>query len=227
LQLTVTKQKSAAGGRKRDAARSTREPVNDADEQPSVKPLSQKDSGAYYTPDGVAETLLHWALRSESDRLLDPSCGDGRFIAGHRNSVGIEQDSAAGKLASQRAPWASIHEGDFFDWASTTTERFDCAAGNPPFIRYQTFKGEIRNLATKLCARAGAHFSGLSSSWAPFLVATATLLKPGGRMAFVVPAEIGHAPYSAPLIEYLASHFAVLHIVAVKDALVCRVPVGP
>jgi tRNA1(Val) A37 N6-methylase TrmN6 len=219
LQLTVTKQKSAAGGRKRDAARSTREPVNDADEQPSVKPLSQKDSGAYYTPDGVAETLLHWALRSESDRLLDPSCGDGRFIAGHRNSVGIEQDSAAGKLASQRAPWASIHEGDFFDWASTTTERFDCAAGNPPFIRYQTFKGEIRNLATKLCARAGAHFSGLSSSWAPFLVATATLLKPGGRMAFVVPAEIGHAPYSAPLIEYFASHFAVLHIVAVRDKL--------
>jgi hypothetical protein len=38
-------------------------------------------------------------------------------------------------------------------------------------------------------------------------------------MAFVVPAEIGHAPYSAPLIEYFASHFAVLHIVAVRDKL--------
>jgi tRNA1(Val) A37 N6-methylase TrmN6 len=217
LQITISNRKRSAG--ERDAAGSANDSLHEDAEQSFVKPLSQKDSGAYYTPDGVAETLLHWALRTESDRLLDPSCGDGQFIAGHRNSVGIEQDEAAGKVAAQRAPWASIHKGDFFVWAATTKDRFDCAAGNPPFIRYQTFKGEVRERAAKLCARAGANFSGLSSSWAPFLVATATLLKPGGRMAFVVPAEIGHAPYSAPLIEYFASHFAVLHIVAVRDKL--------
>jgi adenine-specific DNA-methyltransferase len=34
-----------------------------------------------------------------------------------------------------------------------------------------------------------------------FLVTTASLLKQGGRLAFVVPAEIGHAPYAAPLVE--------------------------
>ncbi|MFM0285078.1 Eco57I restriction-modification methylase domain-containing protein [Paraburkholderia megapolitana] len=182
-------------------------------------PLSQKEAGAYYTPDAVTESLLSWALRSESDRLLDPSCGDGRFIAGHRNSVGIEQDLAASELAMTRAPWALVHEGDFFAWASNTPERFECAAGNPPFIRYQTFKGEVRDRAMSLCSRVGAKFSGLSSSWAPFLVATASLLQPGGRLAFVVPAEIGHAPYSAPLIEYLSAHFAVVHIVAVRDKL--------
>ncbi|MFP3480409.1 N-6 DNA methylase, partial [Burkholderia sp. SIMBA_057] len=88
-------------------------------------PLSQKESGAYYTPDVVTESLLSWALRSESDRLLDPSCGDGRFIAGHRNSVGIEQDLAASKLAMERAPWALVHDGDFFAWASNTPERFE------------------------------------------------------------------------------------------------------
>ncbi|KAA1012624.1 SAM-dependent DNA methyltransferase [Paraburkholderia panacisoli] len=184
-----------------------------------MKPLSQKESGAYYTPDAVTESLLRWALRSEHDRLLDPSCGDGRFIAGHRNSVGIEQDLAASKQAMERAPWALVHDGDFFAWASNTQERFECAAGNPPFIRYQTFKGDVRDRALRLCAQVGAKFSGLSSSWAPFLVATASLLQPGGRMAFVVPAEIGHAPYSAPLIEYLAAHFAVLHVVAVRDKL--------
>lgn len=180
---------------------------------------NQKTSGAYYTPDAVADTLLHWALRSEHDRLIDPSCGDGQFIAGHRNSVGIEQNAAAAQGASDRAPWARVHEGDFFAWASNTQERFDCAAGNPPFIRYQTFKGEVREMAMRLCAYAGVKFSGLASSWAPFLVATATLLKPGGRMAFVVPAEIGHAPYAAPLIEYLVAHFAVVHVVAVRDKL--------
>lgn len=179
--------------------------------------LSQKHAGAYYTPDPVVSTLLNWAIREDDDRLLDPSCGDGRFIAGHRNAVGIEQDPGAISTAVERAPWALVHEGDFFAWAGETAERFECAAGNPPFIRYQTFKGTTRERALSLCGRHGAEFTGLASSWAPFLVATATLLKPGGRMAFVVPAEIGHAPYAAPLLKYLVAHFATVQIVAVLE----------
>ncbi len=183
------------------------------------RPLSQKEAGAYYTPDPVVSSLVSWAVRGQDDRLLDPSCGDGRFIAAHRNAVGIEQDSAAARAAISRAPWALVHDGDFFAWAGETPERFECAAGNPPFIRYQTFKGLTRARALELCARLGANFSGLASSWAPFLVATAGLLKPGGRLAFVVPAEIGHAPYAAPLLEYLVGHFSTVHVVAVREKL--------
>lgn len=176
-----------------------------------------KELGAYYTPPQVVNTLVRWAVRAEADRMLDPSCGDGRFLAAHQNSVGIEQDGAAAHEATERAPGALVHEGDFFSWAAHTAERFECAAGNPPFIRYQTFKGDVREQAISLCARLGARFSGLSSSWAPFLVATAGLLKPGGRLAFVVPAEIGHAPYSAPLLEYLVGNFDCVHVVAFRE----------
>ncbi|MEX2198702.1 MAG: hypothetical protein WD886_07810 [Burkholderiales bacterium] len=49
------------------------------------------------------------------------------------------------------------------------------------------------------------------------MVATASLLKPGGRMAFVVPAEIGHAPYAAPLIRYLLARFADVRLLAVRE----------
>ena len=38
-------------------------------------------------------------------------------------------------------------------------------------------------------------------------------------MAFVVPAELGHAPYAASLIDYLASHFSVVKIIAIRDKL--------
>ena len=38
-------------------------------------------------------------------------------------------------------------------------------------------------------------------------------------MAFIVPAEIGHAPYAAPLLEFLASHFDVVQIIAIRDKL--------
>ena len=91
--------------------------------------------GRVLHPRSVVVSLLKWAIRHEQDRLLDPSCGDGGFIAGHRNAVGIEQDSQATQTAVSRAPWALVHEGDFFSWAAETAERFDCAAGNPPFIR--------------------------------------------------------------------------------------------
>lgn len=180
---------------------------------------SQKHSGAYFTPEDVARALVSWACRSATDRMLDPSCGDGQFLAHHANSVGIEQNPLSAQQAIASAPGALVHEGDFFTWAAETSERFECAAGNPPFIRYQTFKGVVRERALSLCRSLGAEFSGLASSWAPFLVAAAGLLKPGGRMAFVVPAEIGHAPYSAPLLEYLVANFGLVHIMAVRAKL--------
>jgi len=180
---------------------------------------ARKERGAYYTPEAVVSTLLRWAVRDRADRLLDPSCGDGRFIVGHANSVGVEQDAAAAVLAETRAPQAKVHTAEFFSWAEEARERFDCAAGNPPFIRYQRFRGDVRGKALALCARLGAHFSGLTSSWAPFLVVAASLLRRGGRMAFVTPAEIGHAPYAVPLLEYLVRHFDYVHIIAVRSKL--------
>ena len=176
----------------------------------------QKRTGALYaTRRGACARRVGGARFTRAD--VDPSCGDGRFLAAHDRSVGVEQDPTVYALARQRAPWSEIFEADFFAWASSTTQRFECAAGNPPFIRYQRFTGETRQRALTLRAALGAPFSALTSSWAPFLVATAALLKPGGRMAFVVPAEIGHAPYAAPLLKYLVDHFAKVHLTAVRN----------
>ena len=96
-----------------------------------LKPeLSQKRSGAYFTPTAVAASLVAWACQRLADRLLDPACGDGEFIALHAASVGIEQNPASAQAAIMRAPAALVHEGDFFAWAAETVERFECAAGN-------------------------------------------------------------------------------------------------
>lgn len=109
-----------------------------------------KAIGSYYTPTSVAQTLVRWAVRRRSDRLLDPSCGDGQFLYLHPNSIGVEQDPQAAILASHRAPGCIVHVEDFFSYANSTKERFDCAAGNPPFIRYQKFAGETRARAKPL-----------------------------------------------------------------------------
>jgi adenine-specific DNA-methyltransferase len=180
---------------------------------------NQKCYGAYYTPHDAVQSLVRWAVRGESERMLDPSCGDGRFLMWHRSSVGVEQDPKASAIAHERAPWSVIYEGDFFTWADETGERFECAAGNPPFIRYQRFAGDVRERALTLSAWLGVDFTALTSSWAPFLVVTASLLKRGGRMAFVVPAEIGHCQYAPPLIRYFLDHFETFHLVAVQQKI--------
>jgi adenine-specific DNA methylase len=179
----------------------------------------KKQTGSFYTPNAAVRSLIRWVVRSPKDRLLDPSCGDGRFLALHECSTGVELDHSAAVAARAQARKATVHEREFFQWAATTAERFDCVAGNPPFIRYQRFSGDVRARALRLCSRLGAHFSSLTSSWAPFLVAATGLLRPGGRLAFVVPAEIGHAPYAVPLLEYLVRHFASVQVIAIREKI--------
>ncbi len=178
-----------------------------------------KRHGQFFTPPHVAATLVRWALRSPTDRILDPSCGDGEFIAIHEHAVGCELDAAHAATARERAPAALVHGGDFFTWADETHERFEAIVGNPPFIRYQGFTGEIRDRALSQAKRFGADLPALTSSWAPFVAASALLLRPGGRMAFVVPAEIGHASYAVPLIEALCAAFGEVVLVAVREKI--------
>lgn len=182
---------------------------------PTLCPQKRKRFGAYFTPDQVAQSLVRWVVRSSSDRLLDPACGDGRFLRCHRGSVGIEVDPHHAVEASR---WGgTVIVADFFSWAEATASRFDCIVGNPPFIRYQAFSGDTRARAQRLCGAAGLRVSGLSSSWLPFVVVSESLLVPGGRMAFVVPAEVGHSTYSSQLLSFLTSRFSDVRVIAIKD----------
>lgn len=179
-----------------------------------------KELGAFYTPREVAGFLADWASRSNSSaHVLDPSCGDGRFLLGLENGVGVDIDAAAVAATRQKLSPARILHDDFFRWALATDERFSAAVGNPPFIRYQRFAGEVRVRAQELCRRSGADVTGLSSSWAPFVVGASSLLTAGGRVAFVVPAEIGYAVYARPVLEWLLNSFGRVDVVAVRRKL--------
>jgi hypothetical protein len=77
----------------------------------------------------------------------------------------------------------------------------------------------MRARALEQSAAFGAVLPEVTSSWAPFIAASSLLLEPGGRIAFVVPAEIGHASYSAPLVEALCAKFERVAVVALREKL--------
>ncbi len=170
----------------------------------------EKVLGAIYTPPRVAAALTRWAVRSGSDAGLDPSCGEGVFMSAARTRLadlggrtpqclGVDIDHVS---ANQTGAICS----DFFAWAGTAPKQ-DVILGNPPFIRSHLFPESSRKLAFSAMERLGLHPSRLMSTWAPFLAICSGLLKPGGRLAMVIPEELLAVGYAKEMREYLLRRF--------------------
>jgi len=184
-----------------------------------------KTLGAYYTDAQIADFLVWWAIRSARNTVMDPCFGGGVFLRSAcdrltelggqpTNQVfGVEIDpdvytQIADKLSDEfgvRKPNLLLY--DFFDIDPTVVYQVDTIVGNPPFIRYQRFSGDARKRALMRAAEQGVHLTELASSWAPFLVHSIAMLRQGGRLAMVIPAEIGHAAYALPVLDYLPKSF--------------------
>lgn len=184
-----------------------------------------KAFGAYYTDRAIAEFIVRWAVRDRADLLLDPSSGGGVFLEAalahldrlggqaQEQVFGVELDphvhaTVSQELAEQyRINVDHLLNSDFFDVEVGQLPAFDAVVGNPPFIRYQSFASAGRDKALSRARGQGVHISRLASSWAPFLVYSAAMLKPGGRLGMVAPMELGHAGYAQPVIEFLTRTF--------------------
>ena len=188
--------------------------------------------GGYYTPTSVARWLTSWAIRSGDDRILEPSCGDGTFLAsaisvlqsyenGNAKITGIELMPDEAKKSSQKIsknPFANVICDDFFNWLrATKTASYDVIIGNPPFIRYQHFPEPSRSLAMAFMEAQGLRPNRLTNIWVPFVVASINLLRKGGRLAMVLPAELLQVTYAAQLRQYLADSFEKISIFSCNE----------
>ena len=81
--------------------------------------------GQIFTPEPVVRAML--ALRRNTGRVLEPSCGDGAFLRHLPGAVGLELDP------DHCPPGAKAI--DFF--AYPEREQFDTIIGNPPYVRFQ------------------------------------------------------------------------------------------
>ncbi len=182
----------------------------------------RKARGAFFTPAEVARFIVGWAVRSPSDAVLEPSCGEAVFLheaGGHQAHlgplVGVELHDASAREAERtlRAQGisADVHAGDFFLHEEFGT--YDAAVGNPPYVRYQGWTGTARSASRAAALRAGVNLTNLASSWAAFTVHSALHLKAGGRLGLVLPAELLTVNYAAPVRRFLLEHFSSVSLV--------------
>lgn len=208
-----------------------------------MKPVAtyQKIRGGYYTPKPIADFLARWAIQTPSASILEPSCGDGMLLEAAVETLislgaeratasnfiqGIEFDPQEALKASERLQRLSglqtrprIDIGDFFSYCQRYLAKdtlFDAIIGNPPFIRYQNFPENHREIAFYLMQLAGLRPSRLTNAWVPFLVAATLVLNKTGRLAMVIPAELLQVNYAAELRLFLSQHYSYITLITFK-----------
>lgn len=172
--------------------------------------------GGYYTDPEIAKFLIRWVFALNPRSLLEPSCGDGVFIAAInqlntgclKSLVACEIDPAeAGKTRALHTS-ATVLTTDFLEWSLSTIDRplqVDGAIGNPPFIRYQYLEDAQQARMQKIFESFGLPFTKHTNLWVPFVLMSVANLRPGGRLAMVVPSEILHVLHAQSLRTFLAS----------------------
>lgn len=191
---------------------------------------AQKLRGGYYTPLDLAVFVSRWVRDLDPERILEPSCGDGAFFQamadvggfGDAEVIGFELDDEEARKASRRARElglrkAEVRAEDFLAWAIDNMEdggdRFDAVVGNPPFIRYQFLPTTFQTRAARIFDELDLKFTKHTNAWVPFILASLSLLRPGGRLAMVVPAEIIHVTHAQSLRSYLGKECRRLVII--------------
>lgn len=170
---------------------------------------ADKVRGGYYTPAPMARFLAGW-VRAAGPRIVEPSCGDGailRELAALSDRVhGVEL--IADEAAKSRR-FAPVDAESLFTWLATTEAGgWDGVAGNPPYIRFGNWSSQQRDPALELMRREGLHPTRLTNAWVPFVVASTMLVREGGRVGLVLPAELLQVSYAAQLRDFLLSRFA-------------------
>lgn len=187
----------------------------------------RKARGAFFTPPEVCDFVVSWALRAADDAVLEPSCGEAAFMLAaaarlqHLGSVapavaGYELHEHSARRATEllRAVGVSapdVKVGDFLDARPSPT--FHAVVGNPPYVRFQGFQGDARAAGLRAALAQGVRLTNLASSWASFVIHSAAFLRPEGRMALVLPAELLSSNYAAEVRAFLLRRFASVQVV--------------
>ena len=203
---------------------------------------AQKLRGGYYTPEEITKFLSSWAIKTNKDRILEPSCGDGNFLISVVEKLvslqattkdcseqisAIELDRKEYNKAIKRLATKKIAlkkgnavNGDFFNYFKKIYKqgkKFDVVIGNPPFIRYQDFPEKHREVAFSQMNEFGFTPNRLTNIWVPFLSLSSMLLKPKGRLAMVIPAELFQVNYAGETRKFLSNFFSKINIITFKS----------
>lgn len=151
--------------------------MSDSQREPASRDARRKQLGAWYTPLALVEAVAREAVFPGAVSVLDPACGDGRFL----RATGLAHQVGVDIVADTETSTEYIRDDALQrDWGG---EQFDVIVGNPPFL----------NQLSSLTSRGGrSRFGGgpYADAAAEFLALAMQLVRPGGRIGLVLPQSL-------------------------------------
>ncbi|MGO6968818.1 N-6 DNA methylase [Rhizobium leguminosarum] len=184
----------------------------------SISAQTRKQLGKFYTPEAEAASFAKWLIRTGTERLLEPSVGDGALLfaaldraeslAGCLDILGCDVDlDTIRNLRTQLTGKVELVGASFFDLDPEVVSPVDVVFANPPFTRNHQISREER---TSLRSRFPV--KGPAGLWVYFVFHAMRFLRPGGRMAFVVPAAASFTDYASHLMEAVRAEFSAVSL---------------
>ncbi len=185
--------------------------------------------GQFFTPYSVACFMCQWITRvsATNPQILDPCAGlgvferalwsmDPAFSTQARFTLWEKDEGLANELSDVCERLTIQHNvvsKDFInehDWSAG----YDGIIANPPYYKhhYVENKEEVRAI---ISSNVGVPFSVQTNIYCWFLIKALALLKPGGRLAFIIPTEFLNANYGREIKKYLLESGYLRHIISI------------
>lgn len=204
-----------------------------------------KKTGSYYTPKILSDFLVnHIMLKylTECDfSILEPSCGDGQFLASFFENLDSEKnytididlldiDNAELIKAKDHIPECDeIVVGSYCqDYLKFFLERdktYSLIFGNPPYIKKGNLNMEQIEICEQVHQKAKDYSSEINSNgtikniWTAFVEAAIMSLNDYGILCFVIPAEIMQVKYAKELRDSIAQEFDRVEVFAFNELI--------
>lgn len=189
----------------------------------------RKKFGQFFTPYSVARFMSQWIIgvSASNAQILDPCAGLGVFeralcsmdpvFAGQARFTLWEKDedlaADLSEVCVRLAISHSVISKDFVnvhEWSSV----YDGIIANPPYYKHH-YVANKEGVCDVMSSKTGTLFSVQTNIYCWFLVKALALLKPGGRLAFIIPSEFLNANYGRQIKKHLLDSGFVRHIIAV------------
>jgi adenine-specific DNA-methyltransferase len=168
----------------------------------------------------VAEAMVAYIVAGGHHEVFDPAVGAGAFLIAakqiqretgrHLTLGGCEIDPSA--LTEARA--SGLSNGDLLNVEITDflfhppKRRPTGIVANPPYIRHHRLSEEVKAGLRALAAAAiGRPLDGRAGIHVYFLIRALQMLAPGGRLAFLVPADTCEGVFARPLWHWITTRY--------------------
>jgi adenine-specific DNA-methyltransferase len=179
-----------------------------------------REKGQFWTPQWVAEAMVSYVLGAGSNHIFDPAVGAGAFFKAAKTLAlaqgrtikllgteidPVSQEAALAAGLSSR-DLVNVEIRDFV--AQPPERRFSAIVANPPYIRHHRLPKETKTFLRHFGASLiGKPLDGRAGYHVYFFLRGLQLLSEGGRLAFIMPADVCEGVFATTLWRWLLGKY--------------------